>query len=95
MGKTRNIIAIDQIFMTHRERFVRFADSYVHHIEAAEDIVSESFLHCWEQRNNLIEVNDIAMYMLVIVKTDVWTICGGSVYGVASQKTCRVTERGD
>ena len=59
---------IDQIFMTHRERFVRFADSYVHHIEAAEDIVSESFLHCWEQRNNLIEVNDIAMYMLVIVK---------------------------
>lgn len=36
-------MAIDQIFMTHRERFVRFADSYVHHIEAAEDIVSESF----------------------------------------------------
>ena len=34
-------MAIDQIFMTHRERFVRFADSYVHHIEAAEDIVSE------------------------------------------------------
>ena len=67
---------IDQIFMTHRERFVRFADSYVHHIEAAEDIVSESFLHCWEQRNNLIEVNDV------------WTICGGSVYGIASQKTC-------
>lgn len=68
MEDTGRTMTVDYVFMTHRERFVRFADSYIHHPEAAEDIVSESFLHYWEQRNNLTEVNDIAMYILVMVK---------------------------
>ena len=55
------------LFETHHRRFIRFARSYVQEDEVAEDIVSESFMYYWENRESIEEKN-ISSYLLTVVK---------------------------
>lgn len=56
------------IFMNYRERYIRFAYSYTYNQEVAEDLVAESLMYYWENRNRLEDVKDIPLYILIIVK---------------------------
>lgn len=55
------------LFEAHNKRFIRFAFSYVQDDDVAEDIVSESFMYYWENRESCVEKN-ISAYLLTIVK---------------------------
>lgn len=68
MKKEKNIVRLDQIFIEYRERYIRFALSYVRKIEVAEDLVMESIMYYWENRSNLKEVENVPFYILTIVK---------------------------
>lgn len=68
MDERADIRLFNEIFATHRERFIRFAFSYTHNHEAAEDLVTESLMYYWENRQRLKEVRDVPMYILVTLK---------------------------
>ena len=55
------------LFEAHNKRFIRFANSYVQDEEVAEDIVSESFMYYWENKESIVEKN-ISSYLLTVVK---------------------------
>lgn len=68
MDEKTNIKLFNDIFTTHRERYIRFAYSYTYNQEAAEDLVTESLMYYWENRNRLQDIQDIPLYILVTVK---------------------------
>lgn len=68
MDEKTNIKLFNDIFATHRERYIRFAYSYTYNQEAAEDLVTESLMYYWENRNRLQDIQDIPLYILVTVK---------------------------
>ena len=68
MGEKNDIKLFNQIFTTHRDRFIRFAYSYTYNQETAEDVVTESLIYYWENRDRLQDVKDIPLYILVTVK---------------------------
>ncbi len=68
MDEKADIRRFNEIFATHRERFIRFAFSYTHNNEVAEDLVTESLMYYWENRRRLEEVRDVPMYILVTLK---------------------------
>lgn len=68
MGEQNDIKLFNHIFTNHRDRYIRFALSYIYNQEVAEDLVSESLIYYWENRAKLQEVNDIPLYILVVVK---------------------------
>lgn len=68
MDEKADIRRFNEIFATHRDRFFRFAFSYTHNREVAEDLVTESLMYYWENRGRLEEVRDIPMYILVTLK---------------------------
>lgn len=68
MDEKADIRRFNEIFATYRERFIRFAFSYTHNNEVAEDLVTESLMYYWENRRRLEEVRDVPMYILVTLK---------------------------
>lgn len=52
----------------YQQRFIRFADSYVHDRMLAEDIVMDSFMYYWENRRGLASDVNIPAYVLTAVK---------------------------
>lgn len=52
----------------YRQRFIIFADNYVHDTMIAEDIVMESFMYYWENRERLDEEVNVPAYVLTVVK---------------------------
>ncbi|RHR60804.1 RNA polymerase sigma-70 factor [Parabacteroides sp. AF17-28] len=68
MDENTDIKLFNNIFITHRERYIRFAYSYTYNREAAEDLVTESLIYYWENRNRLQDVKDIPLYILVTLK---------------------------
>lgn len=68
MDEKADIRRFNEIFATHRDRFIRFAFSYTRNREVAEDLVTESLMYYWENRGHLEEVRDIPMYILVTLK---------------------------
>lgn len=56
------------IFTEYRDRYIRFASTYLYNKEAAEDAVAESLIYYWENRERLQEVDNIPLYILIIVK---------------------------
>ncbi len=68
MDDKMNIQLFNHIFTHHRERFIRFATSYTHNQEVAEDLVTESMIYYWENRERLQAVQDVSLYILVTLK---------------------------
>ena len=68
MDDKTNIQLFNHIFTHHRERFIRFAYSYTHKQEVAEDLVTESLIYYWENRARLQDVKDVPLYILVTLK---------------------------
>ncbi len=53
---------------SQRDKFIRFAYNYVYDRPAAEDIVMDSFVYWWENRENLRDESNIPAYILTVVK---------------------------
>ncbi len=59
---------IIKIFQEYYPKFVRYANSYLEDEAAAEDIVMDSFMYCWENRESLSPMNNIQAYLLTVIK---------------------------
>lgn len=59
---------MDRIFTEYKERFIRFALSYVREVDVAEDVVMEAIMYYWENRNSLASVENVPLYILTIIK---------------------------
>lgn len=68
MDEKAYVKLFNYIFTTQRERYIRFAYSYTYNNEVAEDLVAESLMYYWENRDRLQDVDDIPLYILVVVK---------------------------
>lgn len=60
--------AFESLFHTLSHRLIKFCIFYIRHKEAAEEIVSDIFIKCWENRKNLAEVVNPETYLFVAVK---------------------------
>lgn len=63
-----DIKTFNQLFNEYYPRFIRFAASYVHEQEIAEDFVSEAFTAYWENYAALEENTNARAYILTIVR---------------------------
>ena len=43
--------SFDEIYLAYRAKFIRFALFYVSNRQAAEDIVTDSFVYYWENKS--------------------------------------------
>lgn len=68
METQNNIVRLDRIFTEYKERFIRFALSYVREVDVAEDVVMEAIMYYWENRNSLASVENVPLYILTIIK---------------------------
>ena len=65
--RIEHIVAFNQLYEEYNQRFIRFARSYVMANETAEDIVNDSFMYYWENKQNIADQN-ISSYLLTVVK---------------------------
>lgn len=68
MSERNDIKLFNEIFTTYRDRYIRFAYSYTYNQETAEDLVTESLIYYWENRERLQDVRNIPLYILVTLK---------------------------
>lgn len=68
MDEKHDIELFTNIYDNYKEKYIRFAHSYVHDRSVAEDLVSESMIYYWENRKKLQTVKDIPLYILVTLK---------------------------
>jgi RNA polymerase sigma-70 factor (family 1) len=60
--------AYKELYKLFFDRLYRFAFSIVKSKEAAEEIVSDVFIKIWQLRNELIEINNLQVYLYTIAK---------------------------
>lgn len=60
--------SFEVLFHKLNTRLIKFCVFYIHNKEAAEEIVSDVFVRCWENRLNLAHINDPSTYLFVAVK---------------------------
>ena len=68
MNKVNELEIFNKLFSDYKDRFVRFAYTYIRDATIAEDIVIDSLVKYWEYRSNLEEDTNIPAYVLTIVK---------------------------
>jgi RNA polymerase sigma-70 factor (ECF subfamily) len=68
MNISADIKAFNQLYNDYRERFVRFAGSYVRDLAVAEDITVDALVYYWEKRHELPEDTNIPAYILTTIK---------------------------
>lgn len=68
MNPETDLKAFNQLFTDYKERFVRFANTYVRDLTIAEDFALEAFMYYWENRHTLKENSNIPAYILTVVK---------------------------
>ncbi len=68
MSDTLEPITFNQLFTDYKGRFTRFAQTYVRNMVVAEDIVIDSLVYYWENRERLDENTNIPAYVLTVVK---------------------------
>ena len=68
MDEKADIKRFNNIFVTHRDRYIRFAYSYTYNQETAEDLVTESLMYYWENRHSLEKDSNVPAYILTIIK---------------------------
>lgn len=66
--KTSNLDTFNELYSNYKDRFLRFAQSYVHDIMIAEDIVVDAIVAYWESRDRLGEETNVPAYVLTTVK---------------------------
>ncbi len=67
LPQVEHILAFNQLYEEYNQRFIRFARSYVMTNEIAEDIVNDSFMYYWENKQNIADQN-LSSYLLTVVK---------------------------
>lgn len=67
MSSEKELEAFNRLF-SYKEKFIRFAQSYVHDPALAEDYVIDALLYYWENRHKLDEDSNVPAYILTIVK---------------------------
>ena len=60
--------AFEALFYALNNKLIKFSILYVHQKEAAEEIVSDVFVKCWEGRKGLTEIVNPETYLFVCVK---------------------------
>ncbi|OOQ57023.1 RNA polymerase sigma-70 factor [Mucilaginibacter pedocola] len=60
--------AFEQLFYALNKPLIKFCVLYVRQNEVAEDIVSELFVKCWQNRQKLCGINNPATYLYIAVK---------------------------
>lgn len=60
--------AFELLFHTLNNKLIKFCILYIHQKEAAEEIVSDLFVKCWENRKSLTEIINPETYLFVAVK---------------------------
>ena len=60
--------AFEQLFYSLNRPLIKFCVLYVRQNEVAEDIVSELFVKCWQNRQKLCGINNPATYLYIAVK---------------------------
>jgi RNA polymerase sigma-70 factor (ECF subfamily) len=60
--------AFEALFYALNNRLLKFCIFYIHNKEAAEEIVSDVFVKCWENRGNLANIENPETYLFVAVK---------------------------
>ena len=68
MKNTAEIIAFNKLYADYYELFLRFACTYIKNKAAADDIVIESIVYYWENRQNLKSDSNIPAYILEVIK---------------------------
>ncbi|WP_455584585.1 RNA polymerase sigma-70 factor [Bacteroides sp.] len=68
MINTPDLITFNQLFNEYKGRFIRFSQTYVRDIAVAEDIVIDSLVYYWENRQRLDENTNIPAYVLTVIK---------------------------
>lgn len=63
-----NLKAFELLFHKLNTRLIKFCIFYIRQKEAAEEIVSDVFVKCWECRKNLIHITNPETYLFVAVK---------------------------
>lgn len=63
-----DIQAFNELFTNYKDRFVRFANTYVEDSPVAEDIAIESLMYYWENRMQLKHNSNIPAYILTVIK---------------------------
>lgn len=63
-----DIKAFEQLFYALNKPLIKFCMLYVHQKEVAEDIVSELFTKCWQNRQKLTGILNPATYLYIAVK---------------------------
>lgn len=68
-GVIMTMLQFDDLFTEYKRRFTLFADSYIHDMQLAEDLVTDAFMAYWEafRQSPPPEINAPA-YILTIVK---------------------------
>lgn len=65
-----DIVAFKRLYHAMFNRLMRFSIFYTGDREAAEEIVSEVFVRCWNNRKSLVEVEHPHTYLFVAVKNE-------------------------
>lgn len=66
-SQIEHVLAFNQLYEDYNQRFIRFAKSYVVADKVAEDIVNDSFMYYWENKQAIADHN-IPAYLLTVVK---------------------------
>jgi RNA polymerase sigma-70 factor (ECF subfamily) len=57
-----------RLYVDYLERFIRFANTYVHDFPVAEDIAVDAFVYYWENHQTLPENTNIPAYIITTIK---------------------------
>ena len=68
MEEKTDIQLFNQLYATNKQKYIRFASSYVHEDAVAEDLVMESLMYYWERRSSLGHIENVSMYILTVLK---------------------------
>ncbi|WP_373721207.1 RNA polymerase sigma-70 factor [Bacteroides heparinolyticus] len=63
-----DIISFNHLYEEFQKRFVRFANTYLRDLTAAEDITIEAIMVYWENRHSLSKDSNVPAYILTIIK---------------------------
>lgn len=68
MTEPFDLKSFNKFYTDYHPRFIRFANTYVRDISIAEDITTEAFMTCWENRANMEPGSNVRAYVLTIIK---------------------------
>ncbi|WP_295938690.1 RNA polymerase sigma-70 factor [uncultured Alistipes sp.] len=67
-ASSSELILFNELYSKHYEGFVRFADSYVRDRPVAEDLVAESFMAFWSNRETMAPDSNFRAFLLTVLK---------------------------